>query len=185
MGQPAEILRNGQVELRRWRATDLDPLHRAIEESLDHLMPWMPWAAVQERQQTAAYLERSEREWDSGEVYGYAITTEDTVVGSCGLARRIGPGGLDIGYWLHPAWTGHGLATLAVEALVRQGFALPGIDRLEIVHDEANLPSAAIPRRLGFTEVARHQVPGGPTAPGEVGIDVIWRMHKPTTAQHS
>ncbi|MFI0778923.1 GNAT family N-acetyltransferase [Streptomyces sp. NPDC021212] len=182
MGHPAETLRSGQVELRRWRMSDLEPLRRAIEESLDHLKPWMPWAAVQERQRTAAYLERSEREWEAGESYGYAIITEGTVIGACGLMRRIGPGGLDIGYWLHPAWTGRGLATLAVAALVRQGFALPGIDRLEIVHDEANRPSAAIPRRLGFTEVARHQVPGGPTAPGEVGVDVIWRLHKPVTA---
>jgi RimJ/RimL family protein N-acetyltransferase len=39
------------------------------------------------------------------------------VIGSSGLMRRIGPGGLDIGYWLHPAWTGKGLATTAVAAL--------------------------------------------------------------------
>ncbi|WP_446461323.1 GNAT family N-acetyltransferase [Streptomyces sp. BRA346] len=121
MGHPAETLRSGHVELRRWRMSDLDPLRRAIEESLDHLKLWMPWAAVQERQRTAAYLERSEREWEAGESYGYAIITEGAVIGACGLMRRIGPGGLDIGYWLHPAWTGRGLVTLAVEALVRQG----------------------------------------------------------------
>jgi len=181
-GQPAETLRGGQVELRRWRVSDLEPLSRAIAESRDHLIPWMPWAADQDRERTATFLERSGREWDQGEAYGYAITTAGMVVGSCGLMRRIGPGGLDIGYWFHPAWTGRGLATMAVATLVRQGFALPGIDRIEIHHDEANRASGAIPRRLGFTEVARHQVPGGPTAPGEVGIDVIWRAHRPVTA---
>jgi RimJ/RimL family protein N-acetyltransferase len=67
---------------------------------------------------------------------------------------------------------------MAVAALVRQGFELPGIDRIEIHHDEANHASGAVPRRLGFTEVERVPVPEGPTAPGEVGIDVTWRIHR-------
>ena len=33
------------VELRHWRAEDAEAQARAIEESLDHLRPWMPWAA--------------------------------------------------------------------------------------------------------------------------------------------
>jgi ribosomal-protein-serine acetyltransferase len=69
--------------------------------------------------------------------------------------RRIGPGGLEIGYWLHAASTGRGLATAAVAALVGQAFALPDIERVEIVHDQANIASGAIPRRLGFTEIQR------------------------------
>lgn len=83
----------------------------------------------------------------------YAITTADAVVGSCGLMRRIGPGGLEIGYWLPPAYTGRGLATAAVAALVRQAFTLEDIDRVEIVHDAANTASGGVPRRLGFTEI--------------------------------
>ncbi|MFH8369823.1 GNAT family N-acetyltransferase [Streptomyces sp. NPDC018031] len=53
---------------------------------------------------------------------------------------------------------------------------LPGIDRIEIRHDAANRASAAIPRRLGFTEVGRVRVSAQPLAPGEVGIDVTWRL---------
>ncbi|MGW6925641.1 GNAT family N-acetyltransferase [Streptomyces sp. NPDC054950] len=98
------------------------------------------------------------------------------VVGSCGLHRRIGPGGLDIGYWLHHAWTGKGLATMAAAALVQAGRDLPGIDRIEIHHDAANSASGAVARRLGFTEVERVRVPGGPEAPGETGVQVRWRL---------
>jgi Acetyltransferase (GNAT) domain len=75
----------------------------------------------------------------------YAITTADAVVGSCGLMRRIGPGGLEIGYWLHPAYTGRGLATTAVAALMGQAFTLEDIDRVEIVHDAANTASGGVP----------------------------------------
>ncbi|WP_351235042.1 GNAT family N-acetyltransferase [Streptomyces sp. NPDC002133] len=176
MEEPAEILSSDQVELRRWRMSDLDALDRAIYESVDHLVPWMPWAADHERQQTSDFLARNQEEWATRQAFGYAITSDAVVIGSCGLYRRIGDGGLDIGYWLHPHWTGRGLATMAAAALVSQGFQLAGIDRVEIHHDAANPASGAVALRLGFTEVERTRPPEGPVAPGEVGIDVVWRM---------
>ncbi|MEW2050932.1 GNAT family N-acetyltransferase [Streptomyces sp. NPDC005476] len=176
MGQPAEVLRFDRVELRRWRVDDIEGLHRAITESRDHLLPWMPFAATHDRKQGERFLIYSEEQWASGEAYNYAMTSEGVVVGSCGLHRRIGPGGLDIGYWLHRAWTGKGLATMAAAALVQEGRNLPGIDRIEIHHDEANPASGAVARRLGFTEVERVRLPQGPEAPGETGVQVRWRL---------
>ncbi|MFI9542936.1 GNAT family N-acetyltransferase [Streptomyces sp. NPDC052016] len=176
MGQPADVLRFDQVELRRWRVDDVETLHRAITESRDHLLPWMPFAATHDRKQGEGFLAYSEEQWGTGEEYNYAITSSGVVVGSCGLHRRIGPGGLDIGYWLHHAWTGKGLATMAAAALVQAGRDMPGIDRIEIHHDAANSASGAVARRLGFTEVERVRVPGGPEAPGETGVQVRWRL---------
>ncbi|MET9573833.1 GNAT family N-acetyltransferase [Streptomyces virginiae] len=176
METPADSLSSDQVVLHRWRTSHLDALERAIYESLDHLVPWMPWAADPGRQQTADFLTGMRQKWETGEAYGYAITSEAEVVGTCVLMRRIGEGGLEIGYWLHPARTGRGLVTMACTALLTQGFRLPGIDRIEIHHDAANHASGAVARRLGFTEVERVPAPEGPLAPGESGIDVIWRM---------
>ncbi|MEV7394810.1 MULTISPECIES: GNAT family N-acetyltransferase [unclassified Streptomyces] len=189
MEEPAECLSSDQVELRRWRMTDLDALEEAIYESLDHLVPWMPWAAAPGRQQTSDFLARNQGEWEGRQGFGYAITSNAAVIGSCGLMRRIGAGGLEIGYWLHPQWTGRGLATMAAAALVRQGFQLAGIDRIEIHHDAANPASGAVARRLGFIEVERVEAPEGLDAPGEVGVDVIWRMTadqwKARTSEHA
>jgi RimJ/RimL family protein N-acetyltransferase len=176
MEESAESLSSGHVELRRWRMSDLNALEQAICESLDHLMPWMPWAAGRGRQPTVDFLTWSQEEWKARRGFHYAITSSDTVIGSCSLNRRIGAGGLDIGYWLHPQSTGRGLATMATAALVRQGFQMAGIDHLEIHHDAANPASGAVALRLGFTEIERTPVPEGPVAPGEVGIDVVWRM---------
>ncbi|MFI6645986.1 GNAT family N-acetyltransferase [Streptomyces sp. NPDC050504] len=176
MDEPAESLSSGHVELRRWRMSDLNALEQAIRESLDHLMPWMPWAAAHGRQPTVDFLIWSQEEWEARRGFHYAITSSDTVIGSCSLNRRIGAGGLDIGYWLHPQSTGRGLATMATAALVCQGFQMAGIDHLEIHHDAANPASGAVALRLGFTEIERTPVPEGPVAPGEVGIDVVWRM---------
>ncbi|OSZ56790.1 GNAT family N-acetyltransferase [Streptomyces pharetrae CZA14] len=134
----------------RWRVTDLDALERAIGESVDHLLPWLPWAAGHSRRQTADFLARSHDEWETGHAFGYAITSGAALIGGCGLHRRIGAGGLDIGYWIHPHWTGRGLMTMAAAALVDQGFRLAGIDRVEIHHDVANPAGGAVARRLGF-----------------------------------
>jgi RimJ/RimL family protein N-acetyltransferase len=87
---------------------------------------------------------------------------------------RCGPGGLEIGYWVRSAYTGRGLATAATEALVRQAFGLPGVDWVEIVHDELNVASGQIPRKLGFTEAGRR--PLDLPSPSGTGTGVVWRL---------
>jgi RimJ/RimL family protein N-acetyltransferase len=181
MAQPSETLTNAQVRLRRWRADDADVVYRVVTESLDHLRPWMPWATGFDHDEAVRFTEQSEQDWASGKAYEYAITTGGAVVGGCGLIRRIGPGGLEIGYWLHPAYTGRGLVTAAVAALAREAFSLPEVDRVEIIHDQANTRSAGVPRRLGFTEVERRGRRPLPAAPAESGIEVVWRLTRHDT----
>jgi ribosomal-protein-serine acetyltransferase len=57
---------------------------------------------------------------------------------------------------------------------VEQAFGLPGVDRVEIVHDELNAASGKIPARLGFTEIERR--PLDPPAAAGTGIGVVWRL---------
>jgi len=122
----------------------------------------------------AEFLVGSERDWNAGVGFNYAILNGGAIAGSAGLMARIGPGGLEIGYWVHRAFTRRGLATAASAALVEQAFRLPGVDRVEIVHDELNVASGGVPRKLGFTEVERR--PLEELSPGGSGIGVIWRL---------
>ncbi|MHC4129534.1 MAG: GNAT family N-acetyltransferase [Planctomycetota bacterium] len=87
-------------------------------------------------------------------VYGLFDPDEQRVLGGTGLHRRIGAGAGEIGYWIHVDHTNRGLATEAAAALTRVGFQTEKLARLEIHCDPANVPSAAIPRKLGFA----HQV---------------------------
>src|SRR5208282_3814619 len=171
---PDEVITRGPVTLRRWREDDLDAVFAAVTESLDHLRTWMPWAAGYTRQSAAEFLAKSARSWADGSEYGYAIMADGTLAGGCSLMGRIGPGGLEIGYWVHRAWTRRGLATAASAALVEAAFGLPGVDRVEIVHDELNLASAGVPRKLGFTEVGRRPLDLAP--PAGTGVGVVWRL---------
>ncbi|MBB2913007.1 RimJ/RimL family protein N-acetyltransferase [Streptosporangium becharense] len=176
--RPRPVIDLGEVVLRRWRPEDFETLFRLIEESLDHLRMWLPWAAGHSSQTTADTLARHELRWEQGEAYNYAIVHRGTVVGSCSLFGGAEPGGWEVGYWLHPAATGHGLATVAVTALTEQAFALPQVAYVEIVHDAANAASGAVARRAGFHEVGR-RTPQPPPAPGDDGVDVVWRLSRP------
>jgi ribosomal-protein-serine acetyltransferase len=172
--RPEDLLSRPPVTLRRHRADDLDAVFQAVTESLDHLRPWLPWAAGYTRQSAAEFLAKSAQGWADGTEYGYAIIAGGVLAGGCGLMRRIGPGGLEIGYWVHQAWTRRGLATAASAALVEAAFRLPGVDRIEIVHDELNVASAGVPRKLGFTQVARRSV--DPAPPAGTGTGIVWRL---------
>lgn len=88
--------------------------------------------------------------------------------------RRIGPGGLEIGYWLAAGHTRKGIATLAAAALTAIGLSLSSVDHVEIHHNEANIASGGVPTRLGFTNLGKF--PAEPKAPAEVGSDVYWRL---------
>jgi ribosomal-protein-serine acetyltransferase len=103
------------------------------------------------------------------------------IAGSCGLMARIGPGGLEIGYWVHRDYVRRGLATAATEALTDAAFGLPGIDRVEIVHDELNVFSEAVPRKLGFTRVGQRPLDVVPE--GGTGLGIVWRRSGPAAAQ--
>jgi RimJ/RimL family protein N-acetyltransferase len=172
--RPNGLIEHAPVTLRRFRVEDVDALFDAVTESLEHLRPWMPWAADYSRASAEEYLAGSIKGWDEGTEYNYAILTGDALAGGIGLMTRCGPGGLEIGYWVHRAYTGRGLATAATAALVEEAFGLPGVDWVEIVHDELNVASGQIPRKLGFTEVGRR--PLDPPPPSGTGTGVVWRL---------
>src|SRR2546429_4399438 len=184
--RPNGLIEHAPVTLRRFRAEDVDALFGAVTESLEHLRPWMPWAADYSRASAEEYLAGSIKGWDEGTEYNYAILTGDALArrvlaGGIGLMTRCGPGGLEIGYWVHRAYTGRGLATAATAALVEEAFGLPGVDWVEIVHDELNVASGQIPRKLGFTEAGRR--PLDPPPPSATGTGVVWRLKKASTDQ--
>lgn len=177
MDRPPENLRNGTVGLRRWQAADAELCLRLVTESLDHLRPWMPWATPDyDAAAATGFLQRCEDEWTAGNGFQYVILDEGEPAGSAGLMARIDPGGLEIGYWVHTAHTGHGVATAAAAALTKAALALPGIDHVEIHHDRLNLASERVPAKLGYTHVDTRPETRFDRAPADSGISKVWRI---------
>jgi RimJ/RimL family protein N-acetyltransferase len=141
--------------IRCWDPRDAPLLKEAIDSSLGHLLPWMPWAR-NEPQTLAEKVEllrefRGQFDLGSDAIYAIFDAAEQRVLGGTGLHPRIGPGGLEIGYWIRADAVGQGFATEATAAMTRIAFELADIERVEIRCAPANRPSAAIPPKLGYT----------------------------------
>ncbi len=164
----------GELVIRRWRLSDVDALQRAVAESLPELSPWLIWADGDPHGEST-FLASTAVAWERGERFEYAIENrQGTLLASVGLMRRIGPRGLELGYWVHSAHTGRGIAKLAAAKLTAAGLELPGVDHIEIHHDKANLRSGAVPAGLGFEmieEIAKETL-----APSDTGRDLVWRL---------
>jgi RimJ/RimL family protein N-acetyltransferase len=163
--------------LRRPTPNDAEDMAAAIAASLEHLVPWMPWAAAPDAGAVTAQHERLEdvaRAWDSGEEFHSLAATRDggAILGRFGLHRRIGPGALELGYWLRPDAVGKGYASACARALTAVALSLPDVERVEIHCDEANVRSQRVPRAAGYRldRIEADEV----QAPAEVGGSMIW-----------
>lgn len=176
--RPAPAAEVGDVGVRAWSRADGAQLLLAVLESLEELRAWMPWATTAYGPEDAAsFVEHALGARADSREFLYAIVDPDgEVLGACGLRPGLRPGGLEIGYWVHTAHAGRGVATLATAALVGLALDLGEVTHVEVRHDQANRRSERIPRRLGFARVAAR--PADPTAPRNTGTEVVWRLDR-------
>jgi RimJ/RimL family protein N-acetyltransferase len=176
---PAYRIHTARLVIRCWNPADAPLLKAAVDASLDHLRPWMPWAEnePQELDKKIDGLRRFRGRFDLSEDYVYGIFSRDEsqVVGGTGLHTRAGEGAREIGYWIHADWINQGIATEVSGALTRVAFEIDRVNRVEIHCDPANVRSAAVPRKLGYTHEAtlRQRLP---LPDGKFRDTMIWTL---------
>jgi RimJ/RimL family protein N-acetyltransferase len=147
-------VRTPRLLLRPWRPGDGRAAKEAIDASLEHLRPWMPWARGEPSPVEAveARLAAFRQSFMNGLDWVYAIFPHDQhrVMGGAGLHTRQGPGILEIGYWVRADAVRQGVATEAAAALARCAVERHRIAKVEIRCEPGNTTSARIPVRLGF-----------------------------------
>ncbi len=158
MTGPAYRIVTPQLVLRCYNPADAPLLAASITESLEHLLPWMPWAAAEPEplQTKIERLRRFRANFDLGHDYVYGIFNpqENRLLGGTGLHPRIGDNALEIGYWIHKDYIGRGYATETAAALAKVAFLVNQVERVEIHCAVENARSAAVPRKLGFQHEA-------------------------------
>jgi RimJ/RimL family protein N-acetyltransferase len=155
---PAYRVQTERLVIRCWQPDDAPLLKVAVDASLDHLRPWLPWAEnePQTLPEKVQLLRSFRGKFDLGQDFVYAIFNRDEteVLGGTGLHTRLGPNALEIGYWIRADTINRGLATEAAAALTRAAFEVNQVNRAEIHCDPANKRSAAVPRKLGYQHEA-------------------------------
>lgn len=143
-----------RLTIRAPRPADAPEIVQAVNESLDALRLWMPWA----RQATTFEdqedrIRRAAAKWILREdlpLHLYLKGTE-TFVGGSGLhrfdwnVRRF-----EIGYWVRTRFAGQGYVIEAVNGITDFAFTHLKANRVEIHCDARNVRSTAVAKRCGF-----------------------------------
>jgi RimJ/RimL family protein N-acetyltransferase len=175
---PREVLTQ-RLALRAWTLDDAPILKATIDRNIEHLTPWIPWAPQHPKSLDELFVdvERFVREFETGVawIYGMFRRSDNALVGGIGLHPRIGPGGVEIGYWLDRDATGNGYVTEAARALEMLAFSHPSVTHVEIRLNPLNLPSAAVPRRMGFVHAYTLSLMSGHSPSATIGETMVWR----------
>lgn len=186
---PAYRLETARLVARPFGPDDARPLRRALDANAQHLRPWIPFMADEPRslRETAEWLREQRAEFDQDVAYRYGLFGrdasggEDSLVGSICLFKRVGPGGREIGYWIHKDHGGRGFASEASSMMVRIAFEVADpvdpqpVDRVEIHCSPENGASWGVAKKLGFRHeatLARRHV----DTEGTVGDTMIWTL---------
>ncbi len=154
MAAMPDVLEASPLTLVRWRPDDADAVLDAVRSSFAELRQWMPWAqTVPTRDEQLVALAEGNAAFDAGTDFQFLFREEatGTLVGAGGVHRRVGPGAVEIGYWVRTDRHNLGYATRATHVMTDAAFAhLGDVDRIEIHMDCANLASARVPEKLGY-----------------------------------
>lgn len=176
---PAYRIQTKRLVIRCKNPSDAPLLAAAIEESLDHLRPWMPWTRREPLPmgERIELLRRFRGQFDLDQDYVYGIFNQDEtrVLGGTGLHTHLGKEAREIGYWIHVDYINRGLATESTAALTKVAFEVDSVRWVEIHCGPENIRSAAIPEKLGFTHEAtlRQRMVDGWDEPRDT---MIWTM---------
>ena len=168
-----------RLVLRCWSPEDAPVLRQALDKSDQHLRPWIPFMKFEPRtlEQTVDWVRSLRANFDTDELYRYGVFSrkDGSLLGENMLLPRVGPGGLEVGYWTHVNSGGHGYATEASCAMIRIAFEIAGMDRVEIHCAPGNAASVAIPAKLGFEHEATLKK-RYPDTEGEIQDLMIWTL---------
>ena len=155
---PAYRVVTPRLVIRCYDPADASLMKAAVDTSLDHLRPWMPWAAryPQPMGDMIEMLRRFRGQFDLGQdwIMGIFDRDETRLIGGTGLHPRGGEGSREIGYWIRADEVNRGYATETAAALTRVGFEIEKLRRVGIHCVVENTRSAAIPPKLGYRHEA-------------------------------
>jgi RimJ/RimL family protein N-acetyltransferase len=158
-----------RVVLRPFERADVPSLRAAIEESREHLRPWLPWAdGHRTPEETYDFAAKQKADWIARVGFGCGVfrRADGFVLGGSGLSVHDWPARrFEIGYWLRVGATGQGYMRETVALLSRFAFERLGANRIVIRCDAENGPSQRVAEACGYALEGRHRrdalAPGG------------------------
>ncbi|PWJ53454.1 Protein N-acetyltransferase, RimJ/RimL family [Quadrisphaera granulorum] len=143
------------MTLRAVRPGDADEVAAVLEQHRDPQVQRFTWIPdPYEQLHAEAFLANAERGWRDGDLATFVVDVGGRYRGTVDL--RPEPGAwAEIGFGLHPAARGRGVATRAVRRLLTWGFEELRLAGVTWRADVANTASLGVALRCGFTVEGR------------------------------
>jgi RimJ/RimL family protein N-acetyltransferase len=142
-----------RLTIRVPRPGDGRTINAAVVESVDTLLPWMPWAKEPTLDSSETWARRNAGNFHLRNAWGFTLWLKgtETVAGSAGFAKvdweaRV----FEIGYWVRTSLQRQGYAREATEALFDYAVRHGGARRVEIRCDSRNEASRRVALACGF-----------------------------------
>ncbi|WP_119344571.1 GNAT family N-acetyltransferase [Facilibium subflavum] len=143
--------------IRPVRLGDEIEINKAINNSLEILQKWQPWAKDPSIDATRTFVQRGMFSWESGCIKDFPMVVihkqDKRIIGASGYNDRSDPddGLYEIGYWCDVDYQGQGLVTEYANALTRFAFDVLSAHKVVISMQIENKKSSAVAIRLNFS----------------------------------
>lgn len=140
------------IELRLRSLEDLEESFAVTKKNIDHLKTFLNWATNDfSIQDSEKFIIASEEGFIEGKKMDLAIYYKNKVIGSAGFHTiRKENKAAEIGYWVDEDFQGKGIVSKCVKALVRYGFEVLDLNRIQILCAVENKGSSTVATKCGF-----------------------------------
>ncbi len=145
-------LRTSRLILRQMRVADAEDMYSYARK--EEVTTYLLWSPHPSRQYTEDYLKYLRGRYALGEFYDWAVIEKESgrMIGTCGFTRFDFPHNCgEIGYVLNPEYHGRGYGTEAAERVMRFGFEVLELHRIEAKFMKGNEASLHVMEKLGMS----------------------------------
>ncbi|MBO1255143.1 GNAT family N-acetyltransferase [Alteromonas sp. 5E99-2] len=151
---PAIHTQQGPVTLERIHVNHAEMLAKAGADSADHVHQWLgkELCPISLRAAVKVIADLEEKRIQGFGICYLLIFNQQCL--GLGIINYIHPThkNANLGYWLHPASVGQGLASALCKSLTRLAFTQMDLMRLELLIEPANYASIALAERIGASK---------------------------------
>ena len=144
-------LETPRLLLRAMRVRDTEDMYAYAKDP--EVTRYLLWSPHKSPDYTRSYLEYLAGRYRLGQHYEWAMVSkaDGHMIGTCGFSRIECPhNAAEIGYVLNPAYWGQGLVAEAAERVLRFGFDVLGLHRVEARYMVGNDESRRVMEKLGM-----------------------------------
>jgi RimJ/RimL family protein N-acetyltransferase len=154
------IIETKRLLIRPPKPEDAKPINLAINESLNEIGRWMPWASDPSLETTEDFIKRGVRYWQEPQPRELPMIIElkstREIISASGFNEKSNfeVPMFETGYWINTKFAGNGFITEAIIAITRFAFEHFSAARVQICAQKENIKSINVAKRAGFIEEA-------------------------------